>query len=695
MAGTGLMSLGSTSTYVPQSRSTANTTNNASATTGIVTDIRFESTSTVGQTNVPVTFGQVFAPGNLGANVSLVGRLDTGVTVPLQVDVKAKHADGSVRHAIISAVLPSLNAGEVRTMTMSRTTAAASSAAASASLINAGFTASFTATIDGVRYTASADELIKAGKSTTWLEGANANEWQVWAPLTSSTGVQHPHLTARFAIRWYPGVRKARVDVAVENNWAYEPNPRNFTYDASLVVGGQTVYSKAGLNHYHHARWRKLAWWGTAEPAVNVKHNVGYLIASRAVPNYDQSISISEQTLNGYKTQWTSAGNEPMSVGAASGYMPMTGGRNDIGLLPGWAASYLLSMDKRARDITLGTADLAGSWPTHLRDKKTGFPVSLVDYPAMTATARSTDSWNPKTNQYEAFPGCAGAGLCDTPYTPDTAHQPNFAYVPYLITGDYYYLEELQFWASWNNVASHPGYRQYDKALVVSDQVRGQAWTLRTMVETAYITPDNHPLKSHFNKFVDDNLNWFNQNYGAGGAYANGLGVLTNGFAMSYANNTGIAPWQDDFFTSVMGHALELGFTKAEQILKIKARFPIDRMTATGTCWLFSADYATKVRDSEGSPVYANYAKTYAVNHPDMLGLDCNSASMLKLAGLKDGEIAGLAASIEGQPTIMQPALSYAASVGGADGKKAWDMFQARKVKPDFSISPQFAIVPR
>ncbi|MDT1823612.1 hypothetical protein FPK54_30360, partial [Acinetobacter baumannii] len=75
-----------------------------------------------------------------------------------------------------------------------------------------------------------------------------------------------PHLTARFAIRWYESVRKARVDVIVENNWAYEAAPQNFTYDAQVKVGGQPVYNQAGLVHAHHARWRKLFWYGGAAP---------------------------------------------------------------------------------------------------------------------------------------------------------------------------------------------------------------------------------------------------------------------------------------------------------------------------------------------------------------------------------------------------------------------------------------------
>lgn len=658
-----------------------------------ITDVRFESTSTVAQTNVPVTFGQVFSVGHLAANTSLEGRLDNGAIIPLQLDVKAKHPDGSVRHAVISALLPSLAAGETRSLSLTRSTAAASAPAAASALLAAGFTAAFNATIGGVRYTASADQLIKNGKTTTWLAGAEANEWHVSAPLTSSAGVQHPHLTARFAIRWYPSAQKARVDVAVENNWAYEAAPQNFTYDADLVVGGKSVYAKLGMTHLHHARWRKLAWWGSAAPEVNVKHNTAYLISSRAVANYDQSLVIPETVLINYQSEWAAASKDPMSIGIVTAYMPMTGGRRDIGLLPGWTVSYLLSMDKRVREVTLGTADLAGSWSTHYRDKQTGYPVSLVDYPSMTL-GRESDSFNPKTQRYESFPSCAGPDLCTSPYTPDTPHQPNMAYVPYLITGDYYYLEEMQFWGMWNIFSSHPGYRQYEKGLVISDQVRGQAWSLRTLAEAAYITPDNHPLKSHFINFVDQNLNWYNQTYASGASTSNALGVITNGYAMVYSNGTAISLWQDDFFTSAVGHALELGFTKAEPLLRFKAKSPVERMISPNGCWILGAAYGMTVRDNESAPFYASYAQMYAATFPEYRSLECNGAAMLKLAGVKTGEMTGYASSAEGYPANMQPALAYAANIGGTDGKKAWEQFESRSEKPDYSKAPQFAIKP-
>ena len=659
----------------------------------VVTNVKIQNTTALEQSNVAVTFGQVFAVGDLGAAQTLAGKLADGTAVPLQLDVKARHADGSVRHAIVSASLPRLAAGQNVTLNLEKIDAAAPATAATpAALLQAGFTAAVHADLDGQRYSASADALLRSGKYTSWLAGPVANEWLVSGPLTTAQGTVHPHLTARFAIRGF-GTAQARVDVTVENAWAFEPKPQNFLYDAQIMVGGQSVYAKPGLTHLNHARWRKVFWWG-AEPAVHIEHNTAYLISTRAVPNYDQSVKFTEGRLADWKAALTPARSEPMAVGLANPYMPTTGGRDDLGIMPGWSATYLLSMDKRLKDVTLATADLAGSWSAHYRDKNTGRPVSLADYPYMTVLGHAPDTANPITKQWEAFPVCATATGCATPNMHDSSHQAGFAYLPYLVTGDYYYLEELQFWAMWNTFSSNPGYREFGKGLFKSDQVRGQAWSMRTLAEAAYISPDTDPLKKQLEGFLQNNIDWYSARYVTGSD--NVLGVVTNGYAVEYNNGTGLAPWMDDFFTSAIGHAVELGYTRALPLLKWKATFPISRMTGQNFCWIKAGIYALKVRDTSATPLYATIGQAYAAsNTAAENALACNSSAMATSLGLKVGEMTGYAGVHTGYPSNLQPALAYAADVGGSPGSAAWSVFMARTIKPNYGLGPQFAIVPR
>ena len=641
------------------------------------------------QTRVPLTFGQVFAPGDLPRGAGLSGKLADGSSLPLQVDVKATHPDGSVRHAVISALLPRLAKGQGAGIALVKGNAKHGEAGA-----RPDFTTGAVVSIDigGERYTASADRLLKEQKPQAWLEGPVVTELQVAAPLRNANGDEHPHLAARFAIRGYAGSGKTRVDVVVENDWAYEPAPQNFTYNVEVKVGGNTVYAKKDLTHLHHARWRILAWAGDA-PHIHLRHDTAYLIDSRALPNYDRSVVVSDAALTALIGKWEGPRTEPMGIGAANPAMPGTGGRNDIGLLPGWAAMYLLSMDPRARQVTLGTADLAGSWSSHYRDKKTGLPISLMDYPYMTLLGNPGDTRNPKTGKQEVFPRCPKEA-CQTPYAVDSAHQPAFAYLPYLVTGDHYYLEELQFWAMWNVFATNPGYRKNIQGLLAPHQVRGQAWSLRTLGEAAYITPDSHPLKKDFAAILKSNLDWYNASF-SDNRSANGLGVLDLAPAVVYKGKTAVAPWQDDFFTSAVGHVAELGFTDAQPLLKWKAKFPIARMVGEGACWVNAANYTITVRDSPTAPTYDSIAQAHRSTMGELAALPCDGQELAAATKRQVGDMGGYAGTAIGFPSNLQPALAYATDVSGEAGKKAWARFMSRSVKPNYGKAPQFAIVPR
>jgi len=658
---------------------------------GGITGVVIESTGRADQANLPLTFGQVFAPGDLPRGAALTGKLADGTLVPLQLDVKASHPDGSVRHAVVSLILPRLGAG--KDLGLALVKSARKTDSAGAPQPGAAPDTVVSIDIDGQRYSASSAALLKAQKAQLWLLGAIVTEQQVAAPLVDAKGAAHPHLAARFAIRWYGAAKKARVDVVVENDWAWEPDPHNISYDVKITAGGKPVYEQRNLNHLHHARWRTLAWSGEA-PALHLRHDSAYLIASRALPNYDQSVVMRENALAALAARWSGPSTEPMGVGLAAPRMPGPGGRPDIGLLPSWAAAYLLSMDARAKTVTLGTADLAGSWPIHYRDQRTGLPVSLLDYPYMTLLGIPTDTRNPKTGKFEAFPQCR-KGECPSPYGPDTAHQPGFAYLPYLVSGDHYYLEELHFWAMYNVFSSNPGYRKDAQGLLAPDQVRGQAWSLRTLGEAAFITPDGHPLKRDLNTILASNLAWYNATY-TNKSDANKLGVIVNGPAVVYQGSLALAPWQDDFFTAAVGHVAELGFKDAEPLLKWKARFPIGRMVGDGVCWTEAARYNYVVRASSSASLFGSIGEAYAASvGPQLAALPCNSGELAAALKKKPGDMGGYSAATEGFPSNMQPALAYAADAGGTAGRKAWAQFMKRSVKPDYGDGPQFAIVPR
>ena len=702
----------------------------ASAAAAPLPSFQVIATGAQAQTTVPITLGQVFARGDVKPGQSLAASWN-GTALPLQVDIKATHDDGSLRHAVLSAVLPKLAAAASTSVQLAAIPAPApASPARPDALLASGFHAVVRLNVDGIIYSVDAAELLASKPYTSWLSGPLVNEWQVAGPLMAN-GAAHPHLSARFAVRSYAaaigaGPGPTRVDITVENNWAYEPAPKNFSYDAEIVLDKREVYRKAALTHFHHARWRKVFWIGAA-PQADVKYDIAYLLGAGALPNYDRSVIPSQAELARLKAAWDAADSGPMTMPLANKYMPSPGGRPDIGLQPAWAVLYLLSMDARARQITLGLGELAGSWPVHYRDQKTGQVVSIVDYPYIRDWRLGSDSINPATKKSEDMPRCppTDTANCKTPFAPDSAHEPSFSYLPYLLTGDAYHLDELQFWANWNLVSMNPAYRSLAKGLVHRDQVRGQAWSLRTLGHAAYITPDAHPMKAYFRQILKNNLDYYNATFASGAA--NQLGFIdahATGYALGYDGpggpKTGMAPWMDDFFTSVVGHLNEMGFADAKPILEWKARFPIGRMMADGFCWIDGAPYTLMVKPATAMPYFSNFADAYQasmrnkdgtpmVNSSGARYLDqpCGSQQQADWRNLAEkdakshrmpwlaGEMSGHASSPEGWPAHMQPALAMAAGTGLPNARQAWDRFIQRSAKPDYSEHPQFAIVPR
>ena len=85
---------------------------------GDIADVIVKSASSSSQNNVGVSFGHVFGRGEV-VNPSAIGaRLPEGTQLPLQVDVKARHADGSLRHAVLTTILPSLAGNSSKTVTL-------------------------------------------------------------------------------------------------------------------------------------------------------------------------------------------------------------------------------------------------------------------------------------------------------------------------------------------------------------------------------------------------------------------------------------------------------------------------------------------------------------------------------------------------------------------------------------------------
>ncbi len=673
------------------------------------------SQSDSNQTNVPITFGQVFKRGAVMSDQMLSASMN-GQAIPTQVDKKATWADGSLRHAVVSVRVPTLEAGRRPAVALNAVQASARSRRSVMidQLLASNFDAQVVIRVNGRGYMASARQMLaRAAQSggcgpwshecKQWLSGPLVSEWLVSGPVAglSDPGGIGNSLNVAFHVRAYADaggtITRARVDFVIENAWAYKAAPRNITYDATLTTGEQS-YQVSDLTHYDHARWHEVLWWRD-EPEVYARLNGEYIQATKAVSNY-ADVTPTEEFLNSVSTDFP-----PMENGDQKAYMPGPGAAPGIGPLPRWTSTYIVSTDRRAFAWMLANDDAVGSYGFHYRDAATGRPLDIIEHPYVTIAA---DSWaHTSRNENwsrDALPRCVGD--CSTPYVFDISHHPSIGYVPYMVTGDYYYLEEMQFTASYVELWMNAAYRDYEKGHLVG-QVRGQAWALRSISDAAFITPDDDPLKGYYTQLMANNLQKYNSEMTNGPEADNPLHVINTSSAVIYdmngQDNVGISPWQQDFFNWAIGHAAEQGFEGAKVLLKWLSEFSIGRMTDWkyndgGFCWLQAAVYKLQVRAGGGAPDYSSLNRAYMETYPDIYALPCNSEEMLEAWGdgnNQAGEMSGYPWSPTGFPSNFQIGLAMAADSGIAHAEEAWEIFAGRSVKPDYSNYPNFAVIPR
>lgn len=704
----------------------------------VVTDhVVSESAQT--QNNVPVTFGQVFKQGDVPKGTTLTANMN-GHRVTLQVDAKATNPDGSLRHAVLTVMVPSLLGRAIAPLTLSADSGRNAKGAplTLSHLLSTPYDAKVTINIGGTNYSADARTLLQTADNAhtcapwnkqcnVWLSGPLASEWVVNGPVTTGTGKTNPNLRIYFAIRAYAGstsgkVSKVRTDIIVENTSAFLPQAQ--PQYVAILSSGTARYTSPALTQYAYTRWHKVLWWNNIQPKVYLQQDTQYIQASKAVSRY-MPLKPDEKFLSGLR-QFCA----PLDRCDQTKSMSNVGAQAAIGPLPRWSSVYIVDPDIRAYKWMLANTDALGAYSIHYRDQATGWPVSIQKHPYVTVAnwayankVSQRDNANGARFKADLLPGCVNNSVvtkCTTtwygtgnPYSWNNAHQPAESYVPYMVTGDYYYMSELAFGASYNDLWSNEGYRGLSKGLIDRSHrsPRAKAWTLRDLAEAAWLLPDSHPLKSEFNAVVRNSLEDWNKKY-SDNPEANALGVPDDSavYSLNGGKKNGVAPWQHNFLTWSVGHAVELGFAEAVPFRNWLAKFEIGLMTdwqrhpARGYCWLEASAYKIQVKDASGNWL-PSYSAVYQATFPTLVGLKCNSPAMVAAMGKlrkkpwKAGKMSGYPYSSTGFPANFQIGLAAAADSGLPNAHEAWTIFDSRSVKPSghtaYNNDPNFAILPR
>ena len=510
----------------------------------------------------PLTFGQEFIPGELSPQAHLAARIDAK-TVAVQMDVKATHPDGSVRMAILTLPMPEQRAGhKTEVMLTKAADAPPGTPVALEALTGYGLAVDLTLHEEGgATHPFHADvgallaRALGSGKLAYWMHGPLASEARVEVPVERA-------FRLTFDVRAYAD-GSAYTDVQFNNDIALQKEGGPVTYDLDITVKGQKAYHTGPIKQFQYQTWH-LEYWSAGRPHVNFVQDIAHLERTGAIQTYDLTTGVDGRLIAEEAKQMAGPGFGVLGNAAVTTYMPMTGGRPDIGPTTRANTLWLMTQDDAAARYALAQSDAAGSVPWHYYDPRVGTYVRLTEHPTLWADGRAGGG-----NGSEAL-----TQLFDekgTGWSPDPAHQPDLSYIPYLLTGNHYRLDQLNAQASWSILATWNAPRLNGKGIVANfqSQVRASAWSLREIVEAAFANPDDSPMKRYFVEITKNNIDYLLDQ-----AAHSKQGEVHGWVLGTYGDDHGyIAPWQQDYLVTTIALAARQQVPGAKQLLEWQINF--------------------------------------------------------------------------------------------------------------------------
>jgi len=634
-----------------------------------------------------VTFGLPLPEGELDASQGLVVTDSNGQVLQSQWNPLATwRTDGSVLHGVVSFV-PSASSGNDGEYIIQRGTPSVGSVITKGDVAASAFDATIKVNTSSGVYSLSAGDLLNGTitprENYVHFQGPLASEFVVGGPLRlNGTGNQHSELQGYFHIRAFgKPVDRVYVTMVLENTGVFH-TLNDIQGDVSLSVGGQVQYTKNRFTIGADKRYPKRFWWG-GDPQFWVQHDVQYIQATGLTPEY-VDITISNAILNGYtqSVDWN-------GVGDLSAALDSAGSAPHLAPLDRFAAAYLISGDHRAYNAMMAHADVY-HWVVskhddamNPRDENTGFPLDLADHPDAIG-----HGWG----------GIAAARQSTTPIKTDMAHQPNCPYLPYLLTGDFDYLEQCQFWAVANWIMERPGSHVGWPRPFYEGQTRGVAWGFRNIVNAAVITPDKHPLK----QTLDDAVVYAIDSFRDDAIPLSPLGILATGPGVGRAINrsadmtpnlndtgdmVGFTPWEDDYLTWAIGSAYERGYRSeliSTGVWDWKAKAIVARLgDGSSYCWAYGTMYALGIRFTQDGNNYTTWKQLFDKNFPNTSCPPVGSTDV------------GTDRTASDYGAQMAPAIAVAADTGVEGAAEAYKRYQARDFSwwsGGYEVAPEWAI---
>jgi hypothetical protein len=664
----------------------------------------------------PYQFGRVFRRGEV-AQCPVVSV--NGVRIPAQVDPKNRYPDGSLKFAVVSALLPAIASGAQATLALSGSEPCNPVPGAGVPALVAtypGLDAQIL--VNGAMTPASLKAMIAARKYSSWIDGPIATTLVVADHIDKAYDFgtdANRSLRPVYHVTHWKASGRVTLRVIVEQSDTQKMQSQEYGVEIRAgLQSPQPVYSKADVKQGYATRWTKVFELGGTPRAFDTNHNMPYLSSTMAFPNFDASVKLSAAAKTRMLQRWANVSAADKDIGGGGmylKYMPGSGGRAEIGLLTDWAVFTLFDGDARLWQMLKENSYLAGSFPVHFRegDPQRVFMRQPSTVPGVGRVATRDGRKRMFLYDGNGYWGRFGVTAIDEPiavgvrsdysWIPDCSHQPDDHFPLYITTGDPWFLEQLQFWASWGIFSQNASYDQGPKGpwnvedAWFDNQGRGEAWCLRTRARAAWSSPDSSAENIYFNRITNSALRAFEgMKLGPGNGDPTRAALAANYFQSpnalfawkSVANNTTkpdtvevTQSWTQAFIVMVLGHITELGFD-ANQLRRWAGQFHVTMATTPGIDPHHLADYSTPTKPANGGGAFfVSWQAAFA----DWPGWTSGWSQMQVDLN-------------HGYPNIINAALSFTTTDPG--GSAAWQwVWNNNYSTRAWSENPKWAILPR
>jgi hypothetical protein len=314
------------------------------------------------------------------------------------------------------------------------------------------------------------------------------------------------------------------------------------SYTATITKDGATLATYTVPKHWWYARWR---YQSSPRPVVRTPAT---LRARGWIPNFGTG-GLFGLPANTNSISWggpMSAPKDPV-LGAFSPAMGATGDNAQIGFLTEYAADYVINGSPASLTTLRTEGEWCGNWCVHVRDDATG---------AVPDVRNNKLRYKSDGGTINNIPAVSAATYPDF-VALDGAHYYPCCNLPWLLTEDPFFLEELQFGCNWR-VLSDAYHRtgQGLEGLVYPGQTRQFAWGLRDLFQLTATCPATVPQwlrpKSYWQSCLNDNKT-FALRYVKSPARIHALFRVWTRADWDPA-------WQTAWLNSVVGMAVDQGF---------------------------------------------------------------------------------------------------------------------------------------